>query len=274
MILEQLIKYGFLFIILTNSVILYNHNKDNRNHNLIEFGKYSFSSLSNKFSNIPEIFFSINDITYRFSKKFGLIEIKYYLNLYNKDFHIIKPTDLSLLYNMGIFCNLYIFETNENIYSIANIHENRCFYCIEYSKIHEHVKFGIKIYKINEFGEQIEFSELFFFTDKLFNINQSQGIQDNYKFDFNYLYKKYKDLLQNINEYKKKGIFLEESNNLKTSYMQPPLCFLKRDIAQDEGKWYFKKIYENYFCFCQGESCTNIPPFNIYSYQSCKYFFF
>jgi hypothetical protein len=162
MILEQLIKYVFLFIILTNSVILYHQNKDNRNHNLIEFGKYSFSSLSNKFSNIPEIFFSINDITYSFSKKFGLIEIKYYLNLYNKDFHIIKPTDLSLLYNMGIFCNLYIFETNENIYSIANIHENKCFYCIEYTKINEHVKFGIKIYKINEFGEQIEFSELFF----------------------------------------------------------------------------------------------------------------
>jgi len=274
MILEQLIKYGFLFIILTNSVILYNHKEDNRNHNLIEFGQYSFSSLSNKFSNIPEIFFSINDITYSFSKKFGLIEIKYSLNLYNKDFHIIKPTDLSLLYNMGIFCNLYIFETNENIYSIANIHENRCFYCIEYTKIHEHVKFGIKIYKINEFGEQIEFSELFFFTDKLFNINQNQGIQDNYKFDFNYLYKKYKDLLQNINEHKKKGIFLEESNRLKSSYMQPPLCFLKRDIAQDEGKWYFKKIYENYFCFCKGESCTNIPSFNIHSYQSCKYFFY
>ena len=31
MILEQLIKYGFLFIILTNSVILYNHKEDNRN---------------------------------------------------------------------------------------------------------------------------------------------------------------------------------------------------------------------------------------------------
>ena len=184
MILEQLIKYGVLFIILTNSVILYNHNKD-RNHNLIEFGQYSFSSLSNKFSNIPEIFFSINDITYSFSKKFGLIETKYHLNLYNKDFHIIKPTDLSLLYNMGIFCNLYIFETNENIYSIANIYENRCFYCIEYTKIREHVKFGIKIYKINEFGEQIEFSELFFFTDKLFNFifeNRKFIINNHFKF--------------------------------------------------------------------------------------------
>ena len=274
MILEQIIKYGLLFFILINSQILFTPEKDKINNNLFEFGHYSFSSLSTKISNIPEILFSITDIIFNYSKKYGLIETKYYINIYDKNFHLIKPTDLPLLYNIGLFCNFYIFETKENIYSIANIYENKCYYCVEYSKIHEHVKFGVKIYKINELGEQIEFNELFFFTDKLYNINTDAGIEDNYKFDFQYLYKKYKKLVMKINEYKNKGIFSEEYNYLKSSYIQPPLCYLKREISQEEGKWYFKNIYETYFCFCKGESCTNIPSSYRYVYQSCKYFFY
>ena len=180
MILNHLIKYALLFIILINSFVVYNENKIKTNHNLAQFGQYSFSSLSKKLSNIPDIYFSITDIVYSYSNKFGLIEVKYYLNLYDKKFHIIKPTDLLLLYNIGIFCNFYIFETNENIYSMANIYENRCYYCIEYSKINEHAKFGIKIYKINDIGEQYEFSEIFFFTNKLINFEQNLGIKDIY----------------------------------------------------------------------------------------------
>jgi hypothetical protein len=274
MILEHLIKYGLLFIIFINSEILYTQNKENKIKNLAEFGHYSFSSLSTKFPNIPEIFFSVTDIIYNYSKKYGLIETKYYINIYNKNFQLIKPTDLPLLYNIGLFCNFYIFENDEKIYSIANIYENKCYYCVEYSKIHEHVKFGVKIYKINELGEQIEFNELFFFTDKLFNIASSTVLEDNYKFNFQYLYNKYKSLLLKINSYKKKGIFPEEYSLLKSSYIQPPICYLKRDIAQDEGKWYYKNIYETYFCFCKGESCTKIPSYYKYVYQSCKYFFY
>ena len=133
---------------------------------------------------------------------------KNYINIYNSNFHIIKPTDLSLLYNIGIFCNLYIFESNENIYSIANIYENKCFLCTEYTKISENIKFGIKIYKINEFGERIEFQELFFFTDKLNKIDQSLRILDNYKFNCNHLIKKYKGFLLEFEEYKRFLFFI------------------------------------------------------------------
>ena len=61
---------------------------------------------------------------------------------------------------------------------------------------------------------------------------------------------------------------------MKTSFIQPPLCNLKRDITLSEGRWYFNNIFDNYFCFCKGESCINILTFNNYNSQSCKYFFY
>ena len=144
------------------------------------------------------------------------------------------------------------------IYSLANIHENRNFYCVEYSKIGEFAKYGIKIYQINDKGEENEYFKLFFFTDKLINVNNNISIQNNYKFDINYLQVNYKHLLDKFNETTNENITTKETNNLLFSYMQLPLCFLKKDILQYNGKWYFKNIYENYFCFCKGESCLNI----------------
>ena len=64
------------------------------------------------------------------------------------------------------------------------------------------------------------------------------------------------------------------SNNLLFSYIKPPSNLLKRDIGQFTGKWYFKNIYDNYFCFCKGRSCINIKTFNKNEFQSCKYYFY
>ena len=61
---------------------------------------------------------------------------------------------------------------------------------------------------------------------------------------------------------------------MKSSFIQPPLFALKRDIAQIEGKWYFNNVYGTYFCFCKGESCISLTIFHIYISQSCKYFFY
>ena len=275
MILKLLCKYALLFIILINPLIINDHQTNDISYNRANFGQYSLSSLEKKISKTPEIYITITDISYSYSKIFNIIETVYYLSIYDQNFYQIKPSDLSLKYHIGIFCNFYTFETNENIYSIANIQENRCFYCIEHTKIGEHAKFGIKIYKINDLSEEIEYNDLFFFTDKLINIENNPENQNNNKFDNNYLDQNFKNLVQKINQYKKQGIFLEESNNLKSSYLQPPLSFLKRDITRAEGKWYFKNVYENYFCFCKGESCiNNLISYTMYNFQSCKYFFY
>ena len=61
---------------------------------------------------------------------------------------------------------------------------------------------------------------------------------------------------------------------LKSSFIKPPLPFLKRDIAQFEGRWYFNNVYENYFCFCKGSDCIKLISFNTKKFQSCKYYFY
>ena len=274
MILNDLIKYVILFIIFLNSLKLKNEIKNDVISNFCKFGQYSLTSLAKNKAKFPEIYLTITDLNYTYSKKNNLIEIIYYITFFDIDYHLIKPSNLALLYNLGIFCNFYSFETHENIYSIANIHENRDFYCIEYSKIGEQAKFGIKIYKIKEIGEENEYSELFFFTHKLININNDPSMENNYKFDIYHVRNNYIQSLNKIKEFLYTKDTSKNSNNLLYSYLQPPLFFLKKDIAQFEGKWYFKNIYEKYFCFCKGENCIDILAFYKYEFQSCKYFFY
>ena len=274
MILNDLIKYVILFIIFWNSIILKDEIKNDIIFNFGKFSQYSLTSLAKNKAKFPEIYLTISDLNYIYSKKNKLIEITYYITFFDKNYHFIKPSNLALLYNLGIFCNFYSFENHENIYSIANIHQNKEFYCIEYSKIGEQAKFGIKIYKIKEIGEENEYMELYFFSDKFININDDPSKENNSKFDIHYLHKKYIQLLHKINELTYIKDTSKNTNNLIYSYLQPPLCFLKKDIAQFAGKWYFKNIYENYFCFCKGETCINIISFYKYEFQSCKYFLY
>ena len=138
------------------------------------------------------------------------------------------------------------------------------------------MKFGIKIYKINEYNEEIEYYEFFFFTQKTINFNLNPIFLNNNKFNINNIYENYNALLSKINKYrnKNKNLFLKNHYNLKASFLKPPLPFLKRDISQVEGRWYFNNIYETYFCFCRGDSCINLFVFYAQNFQSCKYYFY
>ena len=230
--------------------------------------KIFLNFFSYNISNSLNIYFSVSDVKFTYSKENGLIETLYNLYFYNQEFNIIKPSDLPFLYNLSILCNLYNYDINDNIYSFSNIYKNQYFYCIEYSKFSENVKFGIEIYKLNNFGEVFEFKEFFFFDSKLININRSDINENNRKFNNNYIYIKYNQLLNQLMNKK------SHSNTLISSYLQPPICFLKSSIALIEGKWYFNNIYENYFCFCKGKVCLNLMKITNYNYQSCKYYFY
>ena len=274
---NYIIKYTLFIIIFINSFIsltINNKCKQDINYNFTNFGQYYISSYGRKIFNVPEIYLSLTDIKYTYSIEYNIIEIEYYINIFDQYFHLIKPPDLARLYNLQFFCNFYSFEINENIYSFPNIHENKYYLCVEYIKMSEHAKFGITFYKINEIEDDIEYNELFFFNDRIININKNPSNQNNNRFNFLLAQKKFNQLLSEINKLKYEKKNSEESINFKISFLQPPLYLLKREIAIVEGRWSFNNIYERYFCFCRGESCLNILTFNMNDYQSCKYFFY
>ena len=242
-----------------------------------EFNKLINSSISayiNNITNIPKIQFLIYNINYSYSHEFDIIEIIYYINFFNADFDPISPSNISLLYNLRILCDIYSFETNEIIYSIANIEMNKRYFCIEHIKIKEQAKFGIKIFKINDDDEKIEYCDYFFFSEKIININNNSNLINNNKFNLYYIHQRFNKILSSLNNYKNNQITQEEVNHFRGSFLQPPVSYLKRDIAQIVGRWYYNNIYETYFCFCKGETCLFLPSLYMYNYQYCKYYIF
>ena len=152
---------------------------------------------------------------------------------------------------------------------MANIYKNKYFLCVEHVKLEEHIKFGIKIFRINETNEEIEYNEFFFFIHQISNININSTFQNNNKFNISPMYDNYMKILRENLEDKNKKDFM------RSSFLQPPLFSLKRDISQIEGRWYFNNLFETYFCFCRGEnSCINIISLKMIDFQSCKYFYF
>ena len=124
--------------------------------------QYSFSIDAINITNINKIYFTTNNISYTYSDKYDLIEVKYYIRFYGYNGNYITPSIIHLLYDLHILCKINIFDTNEKIYSLAYIHENMFYICIEYMKTTEHANFGIIIYKTNVQDEEIEYNEFFF----------------------------------------------------------------------------------------------------------------
>ena len=145
---------------------------------------------------------------------------------------------------------------------------------MEFINIEDKVNFGIKVYKSDNMIDEIEYFQQFFFTNELLNIDKNQSFENDNHFDLYFLYKNYNELINNIKKFKDKSSHLKEAYNLKSSFLQPPLFSLKRDLALLEGKWSFNNIYGKYFCFCIGESCISIINFNSQNFQSCKYYFY
>ena len=124
--------------------------------------QYFFSSGVINITNNNKIYFTVSHISYTFSTKYNLIEFKYYITFYDHNWDYIMPSILNLLYNLHILCEINISDNNEKIYSMAHIHENICYICIEYARTTEHAKFGIRIYKSDENDEEIEYNDFFF----------------------------------------------------------------------------------------------------------------
>ena len=172
---------------------------------------------------------------------------------------MILPSDLALIYNLHIICFLKI-NNYINIYSLANIEEDRLFKCTEFLNLHENFHLGVIIYKIDQKGFIKNDYKLFYLNKRIFNYDTKDDdifnitkLVNQYNYSFN----------QSMNE-----DIIKESK-LKQLYILKPFGNLKRNFINSENNWNFLNIFNYYFCYCKGISCLNIKISNI-----CKYFFY
>ena len=259
-ILKIFIFFYLIKIINYKGINLPNNIGDN---NLIVFSEYSLVNDAKNIINQTNIYFKIINYKYEFSFEYNIMTIMYEIIFYNKNNSLIKPSVLTLNNQLHILCHIYDKNRRIMIDSIANIKENKYFYCIEFVKIKQTIKFGIKIYRIQD---NIEFNNIYFFSNRIINYNNFEFNKD-YKFNLLINNKNFYKLLNNI-----KNDELKNNNHfrLKKSYLSPPFYFLKIDIAINENQWHFNNIYNNYFCFCKGKICLE----KLSVFQNCKYKFY
>lgn len=220
--------------------------------------KYNIS----RFFKESNIVFNITSIIYSFSFKYNITRIRYNIAFYDKHQNIIIPSDLTLYNNLQVFCIMTISKENQSIISFSNIYKNKYFSCIELLKIKEIINFGIRIYKIKKNIK--EYFEINMFNEKLINYN-------------NYIYKNDHEFIPIINYKRKKNILLDkmyEILNLKNNKLlyKIPYCSIKENIIKHNSIWHFRKIYNDYFCFCKFSSNFKCYYENINKY--CKYTFY
>ena len=222
--------------------------------------------------NEKDLTLKISYLDYSYSLKYNITEVKYYINFYDDYNNPITPTSLSL-YNFHVICHMKTLINNINFESIANIYENKYFFCIEYFNIGEKVTFGIKIYNTNStYNEKYKDFDFFFFKDNKFNFKSIKHKNDS-KFDPLLINEEYTALKNKIlslkSSYQGKA---NETITLKRSYIIRPVCNPKTRIKALKNNWTFKNIYNQYFCFCKGESCFSKKV--IEEGQRCKYNFY
>ena len=269
-------SYRFLFLLKILIISLYFNIFLNTLRNKTQI-KSNFEEIKNdflfcyniSFNNSQKYLSNINIqillINYSFSFSFHRAKIEYKIAFYDKNKNLINPSHLNLYYKLHIFCQTNYFIENKNIKSLANIYKNKLYYCIEYFNINEKIDFGIEIYKNDKYFELIKIN---LFNDNLINYNNNSNI-NNMEFDPFFLINQHINLENKIDKEINNSNIINKTFLLKQSYISSPQLSIKSDFARKEEVWYFKNIFNNYFCYCKysnNSKCLyeKIP-------QKCKY---
>ena len=249
----------FIYFAFENS-IKYNH----------FFNTFYLKNLA--LDNGKDLTLKISYLDYSYSLTYNITEVKYCINFYDEYNNPILPTTLSLN-NFQVICHMKSIVNNINFESIANIYENKYFFCIEYFNIGEKVTFGIKIYNTKStYNKKYKDVYYFIFQNNKFNFKNKEHKNDS-KFDPLLINEEYTALKNKIlslkSSYQGKA---NETIILKRSYIIRPVCNPKTRIKVLKNNWTFKNIYNQYFCFCKGESCFSKKV--IKESQRCKYNFY
>ena len=204
--------------------------------------------------NNNNIIFNLLSINYFFSYFYNQVELEYCFYFSDQENNLIFPSDLSLYYNLHIFC---IFKSkNFYLQSLGDIHQNNYFCCLEYYKMKSTNQFEVKICKD---------------SSKCTSIN----MLENYQFNYNNL-KLLNDTKFNCSNINEQHLLLTQKvfksdkiNLLEKTYISQPVCSDKTNYIANKNIWYFININNHYFCFCNGIKC----PFNK-NFDDCKYYFY
>ena len=243
----------FSFLLYINSIKIYFINLKNNEINQPK-------SINFKLTNNLD-FFKLFDIKYLYSFKFNIIKVEYNFEFYEVNQTLIFPSDLSLYKNLHIFCHIETNYSNIIINSFPYIIENKIFKCIEYFNIYEKIKFGIKIYEINENLEDTSYHIIYFFSGEKFNYLNLFKKND-----------KVFDPLLNNRKYllnKSKPYIINNSLKLLKSFAQIPKFILKRNLLVNDNNWNFENLFSEYFCFCKDLNFIKLK-----NSESCKYYFY
>lgn len=206
------------------------------------------------------IYFNISFYEQSHSLKYNIIELKYYINIFDENKKRIKPFDLAFYYDLHIFCITNIINNNSKVESFPNFYYNINLICSEQFEFSDKVELGINIYKKKD--NLYELLSTFYFFNRnnssLLNLKLKNGDSDDDKFS----------QIKVQNEYM--NIFKNKSLTLKASYFQNISFKLKTKSVNEDNNWKFKNIYNQYYCFCKGINCNK----NISIFQNCKYLYY
>ena len=261
-------KYFIIIIFIKIYIILLIKNIKNNYIKINLFNNKNINKINIiKIKSLKNLSFKLFLTNYSFSFKFKIAKLEYSIEFYNKKNNSIAPPYLTLFHNLHIFCIAKDIKKNISIFSIPNIDNYRFYKCIEYLKLNEHIKLGFSLYKINNY---IEYFNKFLFIDEIINYNDLISIKDSI-YEPYLLLDKYKKLKYRIkiNNKEKNSI---ENLLLKESYVRMPNFSIKFSLSVNESSWYFKNIYNDYFCFCKSNISFYCPYKKIK--QKCKYYLY
>ena len=231
-----------------------------KNKNII----YSNTIKNKCLTNLSFYIFLTN---YSFSLKFKIAKLEYNIGFYDTKKNSIVPSYLTRFHNLHIFCISKDKTKNISIFSIPNVEKNQYFKCIEYFQLNGKIEFGFSLYIINNY---IEYFNKFIFKDELINYNDNTYLKESEYEPFLLLnnYQKFQSRIENNNKDKN----FKENLLLKKSYYKIPKFEVKFVLASSESKWYYKNIFDIYFCFCKSANSINCLYNKIK--QKCKYYLY
>ena len=228
-----------------------------KNKNIKAFSpkKYYIFEFINNYRD-KNLFFNIINFNYTYSFKYNILKVFYYIGFYDKNNCIINPSDLTLYYDLQIFCHVIKQDNSINIESLAGIYNNKYYKCIEFLNINEIFYIGIIL------------------NNKVFNKSYYVYFYDNNFINYNSLNfndKEFDPLIINKNneDFIKKNINYNGTCGLTGLYYQRPIFLSKEKAIIKANYWVFLNIYNHYYCCCRGLRCL----FNNVD-QLCKFYFY